>query len=145
MRLATTFNGLTPPAEGAAIGWHGAEERLEVPARPIVAFIEGDGIGPDIWRATRRVLDGAVAKVYDGQRAIAWFEVLAGEKAKDATGGEASRGVPAAPGGAGATRGWRLARPRELPAALGLAENGENGENGEGGEHGGTVGDGGRA
>ena len=84
--MATTFNGLTPPAEGSAIGWHGAEGRLEVPARPIVAFIEGDGIGPDIWRATRRVLDGAVAKAYDGQRAIAWFEVLAGEKAKDATG-----------------------------------------------------------
>ncbi len=81
-----TFNGLTPPAEGAAIGWHDATERLEVPARPIVAFIEGDGIGPDIWRATRRVLDGAVAKVYGAQRAIAWFEVLAGEKAKDATG-----------------------------------------------------------
>jgi isocitrate dehydrogenase len=84
--LATTYNGLTPPADGAAITWHAADERLEVPERPIVAFIEGDGIGPDIWRATRRVLDGAVAKVYGGRRAIAWFEVLAGEKAKDATG-----------------------------------------------------------
>jgi isocitrate dehydrogenase len=83
--LATTFNGLTPPAEGSAIAWDAAEERLEVPDRPIVPFIEGDGIGPDIWRATRRVLDGAVAKVYRGRRAFAWFEVLAGEKAKDRT------------------------------------------------------------
>ena len=84
--MATTYNGLTPPAEGAAIIWHGGEKWLEVPARPIVAFIEGDGIGPDIWRATRRVLDGAVAKVYGGRRAFAWFEVLAGEKAKHQTG-----------------------------------------------------------
>jgi len=81
-----TYNGLTPPADGFAVTWHAAEKWLEVPARPIVAFIEGDGIGPDIWRATRRVLDGAVAKVYGGRRAFAWFEVLAGEKAKDRTG-----------------------------------------------------------
>src|SRR6202166_3577783 len=85
-RLATTYNGLTPPADGSAVTWHAAEKWLEVPARPIVCFIEGDGIGPDIWRATRRVLDGAVAKVYAGRRAFAWFEVLAGEKAKDQTG-----------------------------------------------------------
>jgi len=84
--LTTTYNGLTAPADGAAVTWHAAEKWLEVPARPIVAFIEGDGIGPDIWRATRRVLDGAVAKVYAGRRAFAWFEVLAGEKAKDRTG-----------------------------------------------------------
>ena len=84
--MATTYNGLTPPAEGSAIVWHAAEERLEVPDRPIVPFIEGDGIGPDIWRATRRVLDGAVAKVYGGRRAFAWFEVLAGEKAMERTG-----------------------------------------------------------
>ncbi len=87
--MANTFNGSTlpaPPAEGSAIVWNAAAERLEVPARPIVPFIEGDGIGPDIWRATRRVLDGAVAKVYGGARAFAWFEVLAGEKAKAATG-----------------------------------------------------------
>ncbi len=84
--MANTFNGLTPPAGGAAIVWHADEERLEVPDRPIVPFIEGDGIGPDIWRATRRVLDGAVDKLYGGRRAFAWFEVLAGEKAKDLTG-----------------------------------------------------------
>jgi len=79
--VATTFNDSTPPADGRAIAWHAEEERLEVPDRPIIPFIEGDGTGPDIWRATRRVLDGAVGKVYGGSRSIAWHEVLAGEKA----------------------------------------------------------------
>jgi isocitrate dehydrogenase len=72
---------LTPPADGQEISWREAENRLQVPDRPIIPFIEGDGTGPDIWRATRRVLDGAVEKVYGGARSIAWFEVLAGEKA----------------------------------------------------------------
>ncbi|HYN23114.1 MAG TPA: isocitrate dehydrogenase (NADP(+)) [Thermoanaerobaculia bacterium] len=62
------------------------EDRLQVPDRPIIPYIEGDGTGPDIWRATRRVLDGAVEKVYGGSRSIAWFEVLAGEKAQTKTG-----------------------------------------------------------
>jgi isocitrate dehydrogenase len=83
--LARTFNGLTPPADGQEISWREAENRLEVPDRPIIPFIEGDGTGPDIWRATRRVLDGAVEKVYGGSRSIAWFEVLAGEKAHNQT------------------------------------------------------------
>jgi isocitrate dehydrogenase len=60
--------------------------RLTVPEQPIVPFIEGDGIGPDIWKATRAVLDAAVEKAYDGRRQIAWEEVLAGEKAFNATG-----------------------------------------------------------
>jgi len=59
---------------------------LRVPDNPIVPFIEGDGIGPDIWRASVRVFDAAVAKAYDGARAIAWKEVLAGEKAFKQTG-----------------------------------------------------------
>jgi isocitrate dehydrogenase len=79
--VARTYNGLTPPADGQEIVWQEAGRRLEVPDRPIIPFIEGDGTGPDIWRATRRVLDGAVEKVYKGSRSIAWFEVLAGEKA----------------------------------------------------------------
>src|SRR6478609_2718496 len=54
--------------------------KLQVPARPIVPFIEGDGTGPDIWRASVRVLDAAVAKAYGGKRKIAWMEVYAGEK-----------------------------------------------------------------
>ena len=77
--MARTYNDLTPPADGQEIGWR--EGRLEVPDRPIIPFIEGDGTGPDIWRATRRVLDGAVEKVYQGSRSIAWFKVLAGEEA----------------------------------------------------------------
>jgi isocitrate dehydrogenase len=60
--------------------------RLAVPDHPVVPFIEGDGIGPDIWRATRRVVDAAVEKAYGGRRAIAWLEVLAGEKAFRQTG-----------------------------------------------------------
>ena len=62
------------------------DARVIVPGHPIIPFIEGDGTGPDIWRATRRVLDAAVAKAFDGQRAIAWMEVYAGEKAVNLTG-----------------------------------------------------------
>jgi len=75
------FNDSTPPADGREIVWR--DGRLEVPDRPIVPFIEGDGIGPDIWRATKRVLDAAVATTYGGARSIAWFEVYAGEKAQE--------------------------------------------------------------
>ena len=60
--------------------------RLEVPDRPIVPFIEGDGTGPDIWRASQRVFDAAVAKAYGGKRQIVWKEVLAGQKSFDKTG-----------------------------------------------------------
>ncbi len=59
----------------------GKNGKLVVPDQPIVVFIEGDGIGPDIWRATRRMLDAAVEKAYAGQRKIAWMEAFAGEKA----------------------------------------------------------------
>jgi isocitrate dehydrogenase len=61
-------------------------EGLTVPDEPIIPFIEGDGIGPDIWRASVRVFDAAVEKAYGGQRRIEWKEVLAGQKAFDATG-----------------------------------------------------------
>ncbi|TSA36379.1 MAG: NADP-dependent isocitrate dehydrogenase [Opitutales bacterium] len=63
-----------------------ANGKLNVPHQPIVPFIEGDGTGPDIWRASVRVLDAAVAKAYAGQRLIHWHEVLAGEKAFKQTG-----------------------------------------------------------
>jgi isocitrate dehydrogenase len=59
---------------------------VHVPDRPIVCFIEGDGTGPDIWRATRRVLDAAVEKSFGGRRKIVWHEILAGEKARDLAG-----------------------------------------------------------
>jgi isocitrate dehydrogenase len=54
---------------------------LRVPDRPVIPYVEGDGTGRDIWRASQRVFDAAVAKAYGGVRAIAWMEVLAGEKA----------------------------------------------------------------
>ncbi|MBW1840938.1 MAG: isocitrate dehydrogenase (NADP(+)) [Deltaproteobacteria bacterium] len=57
------------------------EGKLVVPDKPVVPFIEGDGIGPDIWRATRRVLDASVSSAYGGKREIQWLEILAGEKA----------------------------------------------------------------
>src|SRR5262249_40835825 len=55
--------------------------RLEVPDHPILPYIEGDGTGPDIWRASQAVFDAAVAKAYGGKKRIAWMEVYAGEKA----------------------------------------------------------------
>ena len=55
--------------------------KLVVPDNPVIPFIEGDGIGPDIWAATRRVLDAAIEKVSGGKRGIIWYEVFAGEKA----------------------------------------------------------------
>ena len=67
------------PADGAKVTIKNG--KLQVPDRPIVPFIEGDGTGPDIWRASVRVLDAAVAKAYGGRRKIAWMEVYAGEKA----------------------------------------------------------------
>lgn len=67
------------PANGSPITLtHG---KLNVPDQPIVPFIEGDGIGPDIWKSAVRVLDAAVEKAYQGQKKIAWMEVFAGEKA----------------------------------------------------------------
>ncbi len=68
---------------GTAITMQGG--KLQVPDQPIIPFIEGDGIGPDIWAASVRVFDAAVEKAYGGKRSIAWTEVLAGEKAFNAT------------------------------------------------------------
>ena len=67
------------PRDGAQITFEGGGAR--VPNRPIIPYIEGDGIGPDIWRATQHVVDAAVAKAYGRERSIAWMEILAGEKA----------------------------------------------------------------
>ena len=75
------FQHLSPPARGERITMAGG--RLAVPDHPVIPFIEGDGTGPDIWAASRLVLDGAVAAAYGGARQIAWYEVFAGEKAKD--------------------------------------------------------------
>src|SRR3954468_11130019 len=73
-----TTNSIQPPAGGSAISRQNGE--LFVPDNPIIPFIEGDGTGPDIWRASVRVLDAAVRKAYGGAKKIAWMEVFAGEK-----------------------------------------------------------------
>jgi len=69
----------TPPAAGAAIQL-APDGSLTVPSRPIIPFIEGDGIGPDIWQASKWVFDKAVALAYGGERQVEWLEVYAGEK-----------------------------------------------------------------
>ncbi len=63
-----------------------ADGSINVPDNPIIPFIEGDGIGPDIWAASVRVLDAAVEKAYNGRKKIKWLEIFAGEKAKEKTG-----------------------------------------------------------
>ncbi|MBI2336224.1 MAG: NADP-dependent isocitrate dehydrogenase [Deltaproteobacteria bacterium] len=75
------YQKLTPPQTGTKITM-GASGKLQVPDDPIIPFIEGDGTGPDIWRASKRVFDAAVARVFGGKKQIVWFEIYAGEKAK---------------------------------------------------------------
>jgi isocitrate dehydrogenase len=82
--MTPNFSSLKPPTRGTAISRRGGQ--LVVPDNPIIPFIEGDGTGPDIWRASVRVFDAAVAKAYGARRTLEWFEVLAGEKAKNQTG-----------------------------------------------------------
>jgi len=72
------------PTDGSKINIKNGS--LEVPNNPILPFIEGDGIGPDVWRAASRVLDAAIDKAYDGDRKIHWMEVYAGEKANSLVG-----------------------------------------------------------
>ncbi len=83
MSASTTPTSPRPTAQidGDAITLR--DGKLQVPAQPIIPFIEGDGTGPDIWRASQYVFDNAVRLAYGGQRRIAWLEVLAGEKAKE--------------------------------------------------------------
>jgi isocitrate dehydrogenase len=77
--MAVSYNGLAVPTGGATIGY--ANGRYQVPDNPIIPFIEGDGTGRDIWKASVRVFDSAVQKAYGGKRRVAWYEVFAGEKA----------------------------------------------------------------
>jgi isocitrate dehydrogenase len=78
--MAVSYNGLPVPANGARITY--SNGRYQVPDNPIIPFIEGDGTGRDIWKASVRVFDAAVQKAYQGKRRVAWYEVFAGEKAK---------------------------------------------------------------
>ena len=77
--MKSVYNGVAVPSDGKAIGYSNGV--LQVPDNPIIPFIEGDGTGRDIWKASRRVFDAAVAKAYGGKRHVAWFEIFAGEKA----------------------------------------------------------------
>jgi isocitrate dehydrogenase len=77
--MQTSYNGIAVPTDGKAIQY--TDGKYTVPDNPIIPFIEGDGTGRDIWKASQRVFDAAVAKAYGGKRKVAWFEVLAGEKA----------------------------------------------------------------
>ena len=79
-----SFDKIQLPDSGEKITMENGE--LHVPENPIITFIEGDGIGPDIWATTQRVLDIAVMKAYDGRRRISWMEVFAGEKANEVYG-----------------------------------------------------------
>jgi isocitrate dehydrogenase len=74
------FKDVKAPAGGTISIANG---KMNVPDNPVIPFIEGDGTGPDIWRASVRVFDAAVAKAFGGRRRIAWFEVPAGEKANE--------------------------------------------------------------
>jgi isocitrate dehydrogenase len=77
--MKKSYNDIPVPAEGQPIEYK--EGSYQVPDHPVIPFIEGDGTGRDIWKASRRVFDAAVEKAYGGKKKIEWFEVLAGEKA----------------------------------------------------------------
>ncbi len=77
--MAASYNGVPLPLDGTRISY--GDGRYTVPDNPIIPFIEGDGIGRDIWKASVRVFDAAVRDVYRGQRRVAWYEIFAGEKA----------------------------------------------------------------
>jgi isocitrate dehydrogenase len=78
--MTASYNGLPVPADGARITY--SNGRYGVPDNPLIPFIEGDGTGRDIWKASVRVFDAAVQKAYQGKRRVVWYEVFAGEKAK---------------------------------------------------------------
>src|SRR6201988_1206761 len=77
--MQKSYNGVALPQGGEAIQY--VNGKYQVPDHPIIPYIEGDGTGRDIWRASQRVFDAAVQKAYGGKRSIAWFEIFAGEKA----------------------------------------------------------------
>jgi isocitrate dehydrogenase len=78
--MKNSYNGVLVPANGRPIEY-GDDAAFRVPDRPIIPFIEGDGTGRDIWKASQLVFDAAVAKAYAGKRKIEWLEIFAGEKA----------------------------------------------------------------
>src|ERR1700731_1809982 len=77
--MQPSYNGIPVPAHGQPIEY--SDGKYKVPDHPIIPFIEGDGTGRDIWRASQRVFDAAVEKAYGGKLSVQWYEVLAGGKA----------------------------------------------------------------
>src|SRR5665213_2937401 len=77
--MQASYSGVALPKDGEPIQY--SNGTYQVPDNPIIPYIEGDGTGRDIWRASQRVFDAAVAKAYGGKRAVKWFEIFAGEKA----------------------------------------------------------------
>ncbi|HEY1657821.1 MAG TPA: NADP-dependent isocitrate dehydrogenase [Candidatus Sulfotelmatobacter sp.] len=78
--MAVSYNGVPVPTDGKRIGY--ANGKYDIPDEPIIPFIEGDGTGRDIWKASLRIFDAAVQKAYKGKRRVVWYEVFAGEKSK---------------------------------------------------------------
>jgi isocitrate dehydrogenase len=78
--MPESYNGVSVPRDGARITYQ--DGRIQVPSNPILPFIEGDGTGRDIWKASVRVFDAAVHRAYKGERRVSWYEIFAGEKAK---------------------------------------------------------------
>jgi len=78
--MGQSFNEVVVPTDGAQITYQ--DGQYHIPDNPIIPFIEGDGTGRDIWKASARVFNAAVEKAYKGKRRVAWYEVFAGEKAK---------------------------------------------------------------
>jgi isocitrate dehydrogenase len=78
--MSASYNGVAVPSNGTRIAY--GSKRYQIPDNPIIPFIEGDGTGRDIWKASVRVFDAAVEKAYAGKRRVVWYEVFAGEKAK---------------------------------------------------------------
>jgi isocitrate dehydrogenase len=76
--MKNSYNGVAVPSNGKVIEYSGG--KFHVPDQPVIPFIEGDGTGRDIWKASRRVFDAAVEKAYGGKKKIAWLEIFAGEK-----------------------------------------------------------------
>jgi len=78
--MSGSYNGVPVPPDGKKIGY--ANGKYDIPDATIIPFIEGDGTGRDIWKASLRVFNAAVEKAYKGKRRVTWYEVFAGEKAK---------------------------------------------------------------
>ena len=78
--MKSSYNGVQVPSAGSAIQYS-ADGMFKVPDKPVIPFIEGDGTGRDIWKASRLVFDAAVEKAYGGKRSVEWLEIFAGEKA----------------------------------------------------------------